>query len=198
MRVDAVVLAAGASRRFGGGSKLLAEVAGRPLLRRVAEAVAASRAEEILVVVPPDAGGLREALAGLPLRVVENLHHAAGMGASIASGVRALDPACEAALIVPGDLPGLTAQLIDRLIAVLEADPGRPIVYAATAAGAQRNPVLWPRRHFHRLAALAGEAGGKAILAEQTHETRAVPVADESQLADVDTPEDLAAFLGSR
>jgi molybdenum cofactor cytidylyltransferase len=60
---SALILAAGAGRRFGGG-KLLSDLGGAPVIRRVAEAVARAGFAEIVLVTGADDAGLRSALAG--------------------------------------------------------------------------------------------------------------------------------------
>jgi molybdenum cofactor cytidylyltransferase len=79
-RVAAIVLAAGSSKRFGGGSKLLAEIAGRPLLALTVTAFVASRASEVIVVTGPEPEAVERALDHLPVKFVVNPDHLAGMG----------------------------------------------------------------------------------------------------------------------
>jgi molybdenum cofactor cytidylyltransferase len=192
-RIGAVLLAAGASRRFGVADKLMAPLAGKPLLRWAAEAVAGSSLAPIVVVTGPDPAPVAAALAGLPeLRFVANPDAERGMGTSVAAGITALagEP-LDGAAIVPGDMPLLSPALIDTLVAAFGAEGGARIVYAAATDGAQRNPVLWPARHFGALTRLDGAAGGKALLAAHAAEGMAVPVAPDWRLADIDTRADL-------
>ena len=60
-RIGAVVLAAGAGSRFGGG-KLLAPLDGRPILQHVMDRLAASGIEDVVVVVGEDAADLERAI----------------------------------------------------------------------------------------------------------------------------------------
>ncbi len=62
-----------------------------------------------------------------------------------------------------------------------------------TWRGKRGNPVLWPRTHFARLAALDGDVGGKALLAEFAEHVIEVAVESDGILADIDTPDALAA-----
>jgi len=188
--VAAVLLAAGASARFGPGNKLVASVGGSPLVRRVAEALAGAGVSEIVVVTGADAAPIEGALDGIAVRFVQNANWQDGMGTSIAAGVAALGEAPDGAFIVPGDMPLLTPVLLRSLIADFERLGGAPIVYPATPDGDQRNPVLWPRRLFPRLRALSGPEGAKALLRSLPAESVAV-AGDPAVFADIDTPEDL-------
>jgi molybdenum cofactor cytidylyltransferase len=192
--ISAVLLAAGSSRRFGAGSKLLADAGGRPLIAWAAAALAASRVREIIVVTGPDPGGIQTALAGFPVRYAHNPDHLAGMGTSVAAGIGAVSAGARGALVCPGDMPGLTPHLIDRLIAVFEQHGGDRIIYPRTGEGRQGNPVLWPRRFFARLGALRGQSGGKALIEEHASEAVAVPAEGIAASLDIDTFEDLEHY----
>jgi molybdenum cofactor cytidylyltransferase len=188
--VAAVLLAAGASTRFGTANKLVAEINGRPLVRAVADAVLAAGIAEVVVVTGSEPGLVEHALDGLSIRFMHNADWQDGMGSSIATGVAALRHTADAAFIVPGDMPLLTVGLLRSLIAAFERHSGAPIVYPATPDGAQRNPVLWPSRLFSELRALSGPEGAKALLRPLLAESVAV-ACDPAIFVDIDTPADL-------
>jgi molybdenum cofactor cytidylyltransferase len=185
------VLAAGASRRFGEGNKLLARI-GRPtLIERVVDALAAD-VGEIVVVTGWDRDGVEEALRGRSVRFTHNERWEEGMGASIGTGIAALHATATAVFIVPGDMPLLTPHLVAKLIEAFKDAGGERIVIPSTGAGEQRNPVLWPRRHFGALLALPPATGGKALL--QLVAAECVPVTvDDAALDDIDTAAELEA-----
>jgi molybdenum cofactor cytidylyltransferase len=193
--VGAVLLAAGASTRYGAENKLAAEIDGRPLVRIVADFLAAAGLLEIIVVTGAGAEEVERALAGLPARFARNARWQSGMGSSIAAGVSALSPDIAGAFVVPGDMPLLTAPLLRRLIAEFERNGGEKIVYPATPRGEQRNPVLWPREYFPELRALSGREGAKALLKSLSAECVAL-ACDPVAFVDIDTPADLAKVSG--
>lgn len=198
--IGAVLLAAGESRRFGSGDKLLAEVGGEPLLKRAAKAALEGGASPIVAVTGADPRASEAALLGLPVRFVPNAEWEKGIGGSIAVGVRALDPDLDGAFIVPGDMPFLTPELFRSLIAAFVRSEGRPVVFPTAPDGGQRNPVLWPRRRFPQLTSLRGPEGGKRLLAEE-RKTFAAAVEGPAALWDIDTQADLdaaRAFLARR
>jgi molybdenum cofactor cytidylyltransferase len=196
--VSAILLAAGSSRRFLTGNKLLAEIDGVPLISRAAENLAASRIRQIVVVTGPDRVAIIAAVE--PPRqqtevvFVHNPDHLAGMGTSIAKGIGAVSNDSLGALICPGDMPSIAPTLIDQLITVFEASGCSRIVYPVTPDGRQGNPVLWPRRHFDRLAALDGASGGKTLLVELSTEALPITVGDAGTEIDIDTLEELERF----
>lgn len=191
----AVLLAGGASRRFGTDNKLLAEVDGTPIVAKVAREIVAGGAGELIVVTGAEHDAYVSALSGLPVRFVVNALWDEGIGGSIAAGVRALSDTPQGVFIVPGDLPNLTAGVFRGLAAAFANTAGAHVVVPVTAQGAQRNPVLWPRRLFPELAALSGATGGKSLLDTLGPERLDVAFDDESLFADIDTPSDYERLI---
>ena len=191
-KLASVVLAAGGSSRFGPENKLIARIDGRPLVRRVIEAIDGTSAE-IIVVTGDDRPLIEAALAGLSVRFVPNPDWRSGLGSSVAAGIAAVGADADGAFIVPGDMPFLSPGLLRSLASTFKRAEARAIVYPVTLSGAQRNPVLWPRRLFPDLMALNGPGGAKRLLQDSKADAVAVAFADEWAFTDVDTPADLNA-----
>lgn len=198
MNIGCVIPAAGFSRRFGAADKLTAEVGGTAMIRRVCEAVVASRVAECRVVVRSGADEVAEALEGLSVSFVQNQLADTGMASSIAAGISALGGTVDGAFVLPADMPGMTSEFLDELIARFEAEGGDKIVVPVTALGDQRNPVLWPSAYFQALWELAGEGGAKNFLRSLPEDAVVrVAAADDRVFADVDTQQDLASMRNS-
>jgi len=181
----AITLAAGSSRRMGGGiNKLLAEVDGEPMIRRVVRTVLAARVSRVVVVLGHEADRVRAVLADLDVTTVENPDHAAGMASSLRVGLDVVS-AHVSVLVALGDMPWVRVETLNRLIA--EAGPGRIVV--PVHDGRRGNPVLWDRCFFPQLLTLVGDAGGRAIIAARPDAVRAVFVDDPGALRDADTPD---------
>jgi molybdenum cofactor cytidylyltransferase len=195
--VAAIVLAAGAASRFraagGGSSKLVADLAGKPLVRHAAEAALGSKARRVVVVTGSDRFAVEQALAGLALQFAHNADYRLGLAASLKTGVAALPAEVEGVLILLGDMPAVTPALIDKLIAAFEARPEAQAV-APVAGGRRGNPVLLSRSLFPAVSRLTGDEGARRLLAEATP-GRLIEVAAQGVEAtlDVDTPEALIA-----
>ncbi|WP_075216465.1 NTP transferase domain-containing protein [Mongoliimonas terrestris] len=189
--VAAIVLAAGRSTRFGPANKLLAPVRGAPMVRHAAKAALASSAAEVIVVTGHEAEAVEAALADLPrVRLVRNPAYREGQSTSLRAGLQAVSPACEAAIVLLGDMPAVDAALVDRLIAAYRPLSGSLIVMPVHE-GRRGNPVLWSRRFFQELAAIEGDQGGRTLLtryAEAVAEVEAGPAAH----LDLDDPKALS------
>ncbi|WP_397475230.1 NTP transferase domain-containing protein [Pusillimonas sp.] len=113
--VVAAILAAGLSRRMGGLNKLVQEIDGVPMVRRVAQRALASRCKRVMVVVGHHADDVRSALSGLPVQFVDNPEYQEGLAASVRAAARAARPG-EALIICLGDMPQVSTVVIDELI----------------------------------------------------------------------------------
>ncbi|MBV8410343.1 MAG: molybdopterin-binding/glycosyltransferase family 2 protein [Alphaproteobacteria bacterium] len=197
-RVAILVLAAGRSTRMGGPNKLLAEADGEQLVVHAVKAALASQAVEIVVVLGHMADAVRAAIdkavpAGSRLRFVKNPDFADGLSTSVRAGIAALGATIDAAIVQLGDMPGVNAPLLDRLMAAFSPVEGRSIC-VPTAGGKRGNPVLWARRFFPEMAQLSGDSGAKHLIGEHADLVCEVEMSGEAAVTDIDTPEALAAW----
>lgn len=181
MRAVGVLLAAGASRRFGPENKLLAGMRGRALVSHAADALrAVPLAARLAVVADARVGAL---LPGYDLVVPDG----GGQADSLRAGLAAAEAqGADMVLIVLGDMPGVTAELMTSVLARARAD--RPA--AAWDGRRPLPPVALPRVLFAAARALSGDQGARALLAGLPPEAL-VPAAPDL-LADVDVKADLA------
>ncbi|MCF3933665.1 molybdopterin-binding/glycosyltransferase family 2 protein [Acuticoccus sp. M5D2P5] len=186
----AIILAAGRSSRMGAVNKLLEEVGGRAMVRRVAEAALASRAGPVVVVTGHEAERVAAALDGLDVVFVHNADYPDGLSTSLRAGLGALPPESDSAIILLGDMPLIRAGDIDRVLAGLGRNGA--LIAMATANGSRGNPVAWSNRLFPELRATEGDAGGRALLSRYSDSVVDVEIGDIASL-DADTPTALAA-----
>ncbi|GBD44765.1 Molybdenum cofactor cytidylyltransferase [bacterium HR40] len=190
-RIAALVLAAGRSTRMGGENKLLLEVGGKAMVRRVVEALAASPARPIVVVTGHERERIEAALVGLPVTFVHNPAYCEGLSTSLRAGIEALPEDCDGTLVCLGDMPRLTAPLIERLLGAFAPERGQSIV-VPTCGGRRGNPVLFGRAFFDEMKRIAGDVGARHILLAYPEAVVEVETGDPAVLVDVDTPEAFA------
>lgn len=190
-RVTAVVLAAGAGSRFGGG-KLLASLGGVPILQHVLDTLAASGLQDVVVVLGRDRAAVEASISWRNERRATNPEPERGLSSSLQTGMAALDPGSDAALIVLGDQPRLT---VDTIRALLDApnDPARPVVAPRYDDDGARNPMLIKRSVFALVEEAVGDRGLGPILADRRDLVMEVPVAGSNP--DVDTRADLVRLV---
>jgi len=202
--VAAIVLAAGASLRFGQPKQLL-PWGEKTLLQHVVDAVLASSTGRVVVVLGHRAGEIEaslraepsgERLGDRPVEVVVNDAWEEGLASSVRAGLRAIGPQVGAALFLLADQPSVTPQLINELIR-RHRQSRKPIV-APFHRGRRGNPVLFARSLFPELMALKGDQGGRAVIGRYRAEVERVEVDSEGFFIDIDTPEDYERFLSRK
>ena len=191
-KIAAVILAAGMSSRMG-SNKLLADVGGKPMIRRVVEAALASEASPVIVVTGNNSESVRAALRGLDVRSENNSDFSKGLSTSLRVGIKAVPAGCDGAAILLGDMPDVSPTLIDRLIAAFDPAEERAIC-VATRHGKQGNPVLWARRFFAEMLAIEGDVGARNLIGTYGEMVCEVEADDDAPLTDIDTPQALEAY----
>ena len=189
--VAIVIPAAGASSRMGGRDKLLEEAGGQPLLRRQTARALATGAS-VLVTLPPERPDRAAVLDPLLPRVeISVLSDAAeGMAASLRAAARwAQAHEATGLLVLPADMPDLTAEDLSRCISAFD---GRHILRATSCAGTPGHPVIFPSHQLSALARLSGDRGARDLLQGPRVFLLALPA--EHALTDLDTPDDWAAW----
>ena len=179
MHTAAVILAAGASARFG-SPKQLARIGNRTMLASVIDTAGEANLAPILVVVSP----------GIPLPPdvvpIVNAQPEAGLSRSLRMGIAALSPDVDAAVILLGDQPTLPVETIRVVVSAARND--RPVV-AARADGRLGPPVLLLREAFRLAQEATGDEGLRSILTEHPELVTQVDIG--AHAPDVDTPADL-------
>ncbi len=187
-KTAAIVLAAGTGSRFGGG-KLLAPLAGRPILQHVLDTLAGAGLQDVTVVLGGDGPAIERAIVWRAERRVINPDPERGLASSLQLGMGALEPGVEAVLIALGDQPLVAVGTIRALVAAPD-DRSRPVVVPAYAGDRGRNPVLLRRAAFGLANEATGDRGLGPVLAAHAEAVQAVPVSGDNP--DVDTQADLA------
>lgn len=195
MSEHALVLAAGAGRRFGGG-KQVADWRGAPLLQWAVCAALATRVAGVTVVLDADAAEVSAALTLLKaprLSLVIASDWQDGLSASLKTGVRALPADVSACAVFLGDMPmvsaGLADQLLDRVAAGAAA--ARP-----TRLSGPAHPIVFGRQALADILTLTGDTGARAVLQSLGDAVATIAVEDDGAVFDVDRREDLDALTG--
>jgi len=193
-QVPVVLLAAGRSSRMGGQNKLLASFDGKPLIRRAAENALASKASGIIVVTGHQRERVEQALEGLDVTFADNPDFATGLSSSLKAGIAKVPQDAAGAMIVLGDMPGISDMDLNRLIRAFAKGEGRSVV-RATHEGRRGNPVVLPRSLFAAVAHLEGDTGARHLVEAEGLDVIDVEIG-EAAAVDVDTPEAMRSAGG--
>jgi molybdenum cofactor cytidylyltransferase len=198
MDIDAIILAAGESRRLGRAKQLL-PFGGLPLILRARRAVEQARPRRIVVVLGAHADDIRAVITGRSwaCELVENRAWAGGMGSSIVAGMRTISapqaPSPPAGvLLMTCDQPLIPAGHFARLRAAFAAAPNH--VAASRYGGGPGVPAVFPAALFDELQTLPPDAGAKRLIVRHPQVLQ-IPCAEAS--FDIDTESDYRRLLAA-
>ena len=184
--VAGIILAAGEARRFG-AQKLLAPLGGRALVQHVIGAANASSLSDVVLVVGADAERIARIAMGRT-RVVRNPDYASGQASSLQVGLRALADEVDAAVVLLGDVPGVTSALVDTLIAHQRETGGTAVI--SRWHGRRTPPALLHRDLWPAAFVLEGDVGMRDVLAGREDVAEIEVTSALGKLEDVDTRAD--------
>lgn len=197
MKIAAILLAAGSSRRFGEENKLLSKVKGMPMAARSAGALLKTMPplRPIIVVTGYEQECMHDALDGIfgeenNITFTYNPDYASGIASSVHAGLRALPGDIDGAVVALADMPWVESRHIEKL---LEAFENKESICVPMVGGRRGNPTLWGAGYFERMFSCEGDVGAKDLLFECAAHVREVAFDDVATLTDIDTPEEIGA-----
>jgi CTP:molybdopterin cytidylyltransferase MocA len=185
-----IVLAAGAGRRFGDTPKQLAQVRGAPLLQHAVDAVLAVPAIwPVAVVLGARADEIRVAVDFGDAQVVVCDDWDEGLAASLRAGADAVGVGAEWLVVLLGDQPGVTPQIVAMVVDYALSSGPRFGAVRATYDGVPGHPVALSTALLPEFSRLRGDRGARDLL--QGLRVREVEAGHLGSAHDIDTPEDL-------
>lgn len=174
---DAVVLAGGRARRLGGRDKTALDVGGLPILDRVL--LALPPCGQVVVVGPPRP-------TAVPVIWAREDPPGSGPVAGLAAGLAAVSG--EHVLVVAGDMPFLSADVLTTLLEAVDADG------ALLVDGEGRDQYLCSAWRTEALrSAVEGVTRVRDVVDRMTCVRVSVPAGLVAPWTDCDTPDDLDA-----
>jgi len=185
VNIVGILLAGGASRRFGSNKLAAAEINGVPIGIRCAERLHAA-VDEMLVVVPGHGEATAELFEGAyDISICEDADE--GIGRSIAHGVGAR-PDADGWLIVLADMPFIDVDTIREVAAAVTADP---VIARPRYHGREGHPVAFGAKYRDELMDLQGDVGAQSVVNAHRSYCVFIDTEDAGVVADIDRPEDL-------
>lgn len=169
-----------------GRDKLLEEINGEPLLRRIADA-ARTVLPHVAVTIPHLGHPRAAALSALSVHLLDVPDWEEGMSASLRRGVKFWRGHVDGLIVTPGDMPELDARCFAIFSRDIFARTLPSILRGVTQDGEAGHPVYFPKQYFPELLALRGDQGARELLQRQAIDKVVLP--GQSARRDLDTPE---------
>lgn len=187
VKLGCVIMASGLGKRFG-GNKLMADFGGQPMIGRVLDATNEIFDHRIVVTRHADVEAFCKE-KGVPV-VFHDLPHRSD---TVRLGLQAVGTDLDGCLFCPADQPLLSRETILSFARCIEQE--KEVIWRAACGNVVGAPVLFPKWAFPELLTLPEGKGGNVLIKKYPEQVRTVPVREEFELWDVDTPEDLKRML---
>ncbi|MBT3427981.1 MAG: nucleotidyltransferase family protein [Gammaproteobacteria bacterium] len=192
LKIGALILAAGSSRRFGDDKRRSRLASGQRLLETTIANVN-PRFAEIMVILRQDDNHLAEELQkqfrGLLTYLAPD--SALGMGHSLSDGIKQVS-SWQASAIFMGDMPFIQPETIELLLDRYSLHESNQPIIVPTCQGRTGHPVIFSKAYYPELTVLTGDEGAKSIVRAYADHVIQVPCLDSGVLRDIDVPEDLS------
>ena len=187
--IKKILLAAGCSKRYGDKNKLTENFKGKHLIQHIIHTLLKVFDPcELLVILGHDSKVIKDLINNKDIRIVKNEKYKNGIGTSISLGIQHLDSTVQGVMIIPADMPLISAEDLIKLENEFKAHNCKKVVlpkYKYTIG----NPVILPKSYFATLKNLKEDFGAKS----QIKENDIVEVnCDIGTVFDIDTSKALA------
>ncbi len=187
-KIALAVLAAGASRRFGEASKLLANWNGRPLIAHSLHTFESAPFTKRIAIIPEDSVDLQRICRDFNFSTLVNENAGKGIATSIALAASQAGDA-DGVMIALADMPSVKSETVETVI--VEATRAADDAIVTPVYNNRRgHPVIFGSAYFPQLAALTGDKGAAGLIRQCAENVISVPVEDEGILIDFDVPSD--------
>ncbi|MCJ7580258.1 MAG: nucleotidyltransferase family protein [Candidatus Aminicenantes bacterium] len=190
-----IILAAGESKRTA-QPKLLLPFGEKTIIETVMDNAASSKANYSLLVTGGFQEQIKQKTKGFPAITVYNPNYKQGMLSSVQMGFQSLPEGAQAAIVLLGDQPSISFQVIDNIIDAYLLTPKGIIL--PTFKKERGHPVLFDMKYKGEIAALRPEVGLRGIVYGHPEDVHEVPVNTSSILRDIDNMQDYKRELLSR
>lgn len=205
MMINAVVLAAGASNRMGKPKPLLrfrdspsysaSAERGKTFLGQIIAVLKLSDADRITVVLGAEAQIMKKSVDLSGVNVVINKDYERGQLSSLIAAIRSTPPPTEAILVCLADMPFITAEVVNQIIAKFRQTGAAIVVPVLNAK--RGHPTLFARPLFNELLSAPQEQGARFVLYSNEQRILELQTSDSGILIRIDTPDDYRLRFGT-
>ena len=190
-----VIMAAGASTRFGKPKQLL-QYRGKTLLDHAVNEAINTKADAVVLILGKNADMFQKEIDKEKVRVVINKDWEEGMASSVRLGLNTLlksKPYMDAVIFMVCDQPHISSSVLNELI-ITQQKTTKQIV-TCNYGGSIGPPALFHKKYFKELAKLNGDVGARNIIQQNMHDVATIQFPEGK--IDIDTKEDYDALTNS-
>ena len=192
--INATILAAGESKRMGKLKPLL-RFNDKTFLSQIISVLKLSNVDRITVVLGAEAETVRQSVDLSGTNVVINRDYEQGQLSSLVAAIKNSPPQTEAILVCLVDMPFITEEVVNKIIAKFR-ETNNPII-VPVCDEKRGHPTLFSRSLFNELLNVPEEEGARYVLHSNEDRILEVETPDGGILISIDTPDDYKFHFGT-
>lgn len=195
MKVAGAILAAGTSSRMG-QNKLLMEFKHHTVIEETLSQLLNSNVDDIVVVTGFESARVEKLVSRhqtTRTRIVYNENYRLGRAESVKCAIRGIGQNADAVLFMVADKPGVTSELINRVIDRFNDD--RPLILYVKTPSGRGHPIIFSKEISGELLSLNGDLIGDDLIAR--HQDDVIELEDGAVQVDIDTEQDYKMLIKS-
>jgi len=187
-KIAALVLAAGQSKRMGRENKLLLPYGQGTVLSHVLGQINQAGIGDIYVITGHEKDLVEQEVKKFSGVAVYNDLYEEGLSTSVKAGIAALPKDTDAVMIILGDMPNISADILRKIMAAYNLAQAQSIIIP-THNGKRGNPILWDADFFGDFERLEGDMGAKILLNDYPEYITELETLSDAIFLDIDTIE---------
>ncbi len=187
-KIAAIVLAAGQSKRMGRDNKLLLPYGQGTVLSHVLGQINQAGINDTYVIIGHEKDEVEQEVRKNNGVAIYNDLYEEGLSTSVKAGIAALPKDIDAVMIILGDMPNMSADILRKIMAAYNLAQGQSIIIP-THNGKRGNPILWDADFFGDFDRLQGDMGAKILLNDYPEYITELEIESDAIFLDIDTIE---------
>ena len=192
MKIKGILLAAGASKRFGRQKLLEILPSGVPILIASWRSLYEANADSVVVTREDDIP-VQALLQSESIPFIKCSDSGTGMSKTLLHGVK-YSRDYDGWIISLGDMPFIKSATTNKIMHAMRTKGDKKMIFRPRFKQRFGNPEGLSAKLLPKLLDLKGDEGARSILSEYQTETFVLDVLDEGILKDIDRPSDLTKF----
>ena len=164
-----------------------------PMFMHAINSAIASDAKPVFVVTGYRHEEMEEYLEKIDVNVLYNPSYASGIKTSINMGLRAIPSSCDGAILLPADMPYISAADINKLINKFDKNFEKQVCMYSNK-GVKSNPILWSKSLYEKADIVPDNAMTRVVFVEHADYTKTIETKDKKKLLDINYPNDVEEF----
>ena len=192
--IEAIILAAGMSKRMGKKNKLLLKINEHIILKQTVVNIINADITNCILVLGYEYKKILPELKDLKVNTIINDDYKEGMASSIRKGVKNLHTDTKGVMVCLADMPLIKSSTYNKMISIFNKNDSKRIILPLYN-NIRGNPIIFSHHYFDELIKLEGDFGAKKLIVHNEKHTYRINLMDKGIISDFDNIEQYYSYI---